>query len=65
MTLRKLDPTTLTDTDLLTPGEVAALFRVDAKTVSRWCEVGKIDSISTPGGHYRIRFSAIRALLKL
>lgn len=63
MTIRKLDPTTLKDEDLLTPGEVALLFRVDAKTVSRWCAKNKIPSITTPGGHHRIAFAYLRPLL--
>lgn len=54
---------------LLTPGEVAKLFRVDPKTVTRWCvttdEDGKprLPSIRTPGGHRRIPESAVRRLL--
>jgi excisionase family DNA binding protein len=48
---------------LLTPGEVAALFRVDPKTVTRWAAAGRITSIRTPGGHRRYRESEVRALL--
>ncbi len=48
---------------LLTPGEVAALFRVDPKTVTRWAASGRISSIRTPGGHRRFRESEVRALL--
>jgi excisionase family DNA binding protein len=48
---------------LLTPGEVAALFRVDPKTVTRWAAAGRIASIRTPGGHRRFRESDVRALL--
>ena len=48
---------------LLTPGEVAALFRVDPKTVTRWAASGRITSIRTPGGHRRFRESEVRALL--
>jgi excisionase family DNA binding protein len=48
---------------LLTPGEVAALFRVDPKTVTRWAASGRIGSIRTPGGHRRFRESEVRALL--
>ena len=48
---------------LLTPGEVASLFRVDPKTVTRWAAAGRISSIRTPGGHRRFRESEIRALL--
>jgi excisionase family DNA binding protein len=48
---------------LLTPGEVATLFRVDPKTVTRWAASGRIGSIRTPGGHRRFRESEVRALL--
>ncbi|MBA3490004.1 MAG: BldC family transcriptional regulator [Longispora sp.] len=48
---------------LLTPGEVAALFRVDPKTVTRWAAAGRIGSIRTPGGHRRFRESEVRELL--
>jgi len=48
---------------LLTPGEVAALFRVDPKTVTRWATAGRIGSIRTPGGHRRFRESEVRTLL--
>lgn len=49
---------------LLTPGEVASLFRVDPKTVTRWAAAGKIGSIRTPGGHRRFRESEVRALVE-
>jgi excisionase family DNA binding protein len=49
---------------LLTPGEVASLFRVDPKTVTRWAASGRIGSIRTPGGHRRFRESEVRALLR-
>lgn len=48
---------------LLTPAEVAALFRVDPKTVTRWAKAGKISSIRTLGGHRRYRESEVRSLL--
>lgn len=48
---------------LLTPGEVAALFRVDPKTVTRWATAGRIGSIRTPGGHRRFRESEVKTLL--
>jgi excisionase family DNA binding protein len=51
------------DDRLLTPGEVATLFRVDPKTVTRWAAAGKIAAIRTPGGHRRFRESDVRALL--
>lgn len=48
---------------LLTPAEVAALFRVDPKTVTRWAKAGKLTSIRTLGGHRRYRESEVRKLL--
>ncbi len=48
---------------LLTPSEVAALFRVDPKTVTRWAKAGKLTSIRTLGGHRRYRESEVRSLL--
>ncbi len=48
---------------LLTPAEVAALFRVDPKTVTRWAKAGKLTSIRTLGGHRRYREVEVRALL--
>lgn len=48
---------------LLTPGEVAEMFRVDPKTVTRWAAAGRIGSIRTPGGHRRFRESEVRAML--
>ena len=48
---------------LLTPSEVAAMFRVDPKTVTRWAKAGKLSSIRTLGGHRRYRESEVRALL--
>lgn len=46
---------------LLTPSEVAKIFRVDPKTVSRWAKAGLIHSIRTPGGHHRFYLHEIRA----
>jgi excisionase family DNA binding protein len=48
---------------LLTPGEVALMFRVDPKTVTRWASAGRIGSIRTPGGHRRFRETEVRSLL--
>jgi excisionase family DNA binding protein len=48
---------------LLTPAEVASLFRVDPKTVTRWAKAGKPNSIRTLGGHRRYREVEVRALL--
>jgi excisionase family DNA binding protein len=48
---------------LLTPAEVAKLFRVDPKTVTRWHRAGKISAIRTLGGHRRFYESEVRRLL--
>ncbi|QVQ51328.1 helix-turn-helix domain-containing protein [Spiractinospora alimapuensis] len=53
----------LTPEPLLTPAEVAAMFRVDPKTVTRWAKAGKLTSIRTLGGHRRYRETEVRALL--
>lgn len=39
--------------EILTPSEVARLFRVDLKTVARWADEEKLTSFRTPGGHRR------------
>lgn len=49
---------------LLTPAEVAAMFRVDPKTVTRWAKAGKLSSIRTLGGHRRYLESEVKALLE-
>jgi excisionase family DNA binding protein len=49
--------------NLLTPAEVAALFRVDPKTVTRWAKSGKLTAIRTLGGHRRYREAEVRELL--
>jgi excisionase family DNA binding protein len=48
---------------LLTPAEVAAAFRVDPKTVTRWAKAGKLNSIRTLGGHRRYLATEIHAIL--
>jgi len=52
---------------LLTPAEVAVMFRVDPKTVTRWARAGKLSSIRTLGGpppvpRSRSRISAVASL---
>jgi excisionase family DNA binding protein len=48
---------------LLTPSEVAIMFRVDPKTVTRWAKTGKLSSIRTLGGHRRYREAEVSRLL--
>lgn len=47
---------------LYTPAEVAALFKVDPKTVTRWADAGKLHPIRTLGGHRRYKKSEVDAL---
>ncbi len=54
----------VTDESMLTPSEVAAMFRVDPKTVTRWAKAGKLSAIRTLGGHRRYPEAEVRALLE-
>lgn len=49
---------------LLRPAEVAALFAVNPKTVTRWARDGDLPCIITPGGHRRFRSSVVRSALE-
>lgn len=49
---------------LLTPGEVAKVFFVSTKTVTRWAADGLLRSVRTPGGHRRFYRSEVQALLR-
>jgi hypothetical protein len=54
---------TVTGNDYLwTRAEVAALFGVAPKTVTRWAETGKLSSIGTVAGHPQFSASQIREL---
>jgi excisionase family DNA binding protein len=48
---------------LMSPAEVASLFHVDAKTVARWSEEGKLRSIRTLGGHRRYLKSEVLSIV--
>jgi excisionase family DNA binding protein len=47
---------------LMTPGEVASLFRVHVSTVARWATEGRLRAIVTPGGHRRYRREDVEEL---
>jgi excisionase family DNA binding protein len=55
----------MADNELLTPGEVAEMFRVNPKTVTRWARAGKVPAVRTLGGHRRFRTSEIRRFLEV
>lgn len=52
------------DDILLTPAEVAELYKVNPKTVTRWANDGKLSTVRTLGGHRRYRRSEVLALLE-
>ena len=54
---------TQASTSLLTPGEVAVMFRVDPKTVTRWAQAGKLSAVRTLGGHRRFLEAEVMELL--
>lgn len=49
---------------VLSPKDVAAIFGVDPKTVTRWATQGKIPSFKTPGGHHRFKSTDVQTLLE-
>jgi excisionase family DNA binding protein len=48
---------------LLTTSEVASLFRVDPKTVTRWAKEGRLSAVRTLGGHRRYHKEQIDTIL--
>lgn len=54
----------MAESELMKPHEVAELFKVDPKTVTRWAKEGKLDSVRTLGGHRRFRREQIVRLLE-
>ncbi|HVL05590.1 MAG TPA: helix-turn-helix domain-containing protein [Acidimicrobiales bacterium] len=46
----------------LTPGQVARMLGVSAKTVYRWATAGRIPCVVTLGGHRRFRRDDIAAV---
>ncbi len=47
------------DDDMMMPADVAALFDVTPKTVTRWARSGKLVAVKTLGGHRRYRRSEV------
>lgn len=54
----------MVDKDVLTPADVAAAFRVDPRTVTRWTKQGRLPCFFTLGGHRRFRRADVEALLQ-
>jgi excisionase family DNA binding protein len=47
---------------LLKPREAAPLLGVSNRTVLAWLLGGKLDGTQTPGGQWRVPYSAVRAM---
>lgn len=63
--LHNVDGTTLTvgfDV-LLAPRDVAALMKVDVRTVNRWAREGLLFAVKTHGGHRRYPEACVRAFI--
>lgn len=62
--INPVNPQVTASDRLLTTGEVAALFRVDVKTVTRWANNNpRLHAIRTPGGRFRFREREVLAIL--
>ena len=48
---------------LMMPGEVAKLFRVDPRTVSRWERQGRLACVRTLGGYRRFYTDQVEDLI--
>lgn len=44
---------------LLTPRQVAEAIGVSESSVKRWCDIGRLRTVRTPGGHRRIPVEAV------
>ena len=51
------------DRTSLTPAEVAHMFQVDPKTVTRWAKAGQLSFFMTIGGHRRYDRAEVDALM--
>ena len=60
---RRWENRPMAQNELLTPAEVAVMFRVNPKTVTRWARAGKISAVRTLGGHRRFRAGEVRVAL--
>jgi predicted site-specific integrase-resolvase len=49
---------------ILQPGEVARMFGVDPKTVTRWARANHLTNIRTPAGHRRYSRQQVEAIMR-
>ena len=52
------------DSTLMTPSEVAAIFGVNPKTITKWSNEGRLTCVRTLGGHRRFERGAVNDLLR-
>jgi excisionase family DNA binding protein len=52
------------DSEYLTPGEVARMLHVSPKTVNRWANEGRIACIVTLGGHRRFQREEVERIVE-
>lgn len=62
--MTQTEPTNTRNDPILTTRAVAAQLGVSVSTAQQWIESGAIASWKTPGGHRRVRQSAVMALVK-
>lgn len=48
---------------MMTPNQVAEAFGVNAKTITRWAQTGRLHCVRTLGGHRRFDREQIETLL--
>ena len=59
-----LVPGILMSKDLVSTKEASKLLAVSESTIRRWCDVGKLMTIRSPGGHRRVPMDAIMQLAR-
>lgn len=57
-------PQSSEEREILSTKQVAKLFKVDPKTVTRWAEEGRVPYFRTLGGHRRYYGDEVRPLLE-
>jgi len=65
MTPNPIDHTTIDPPALLTPHTVATVLLVSQRTVVDWCVKNLLMGVKTPGGHWRIPFERLMAILAM
>lgn len=48
--------------DLLKPGDAAAILGVTTRALANWADAGRLDAIKLPGGSRRYRRADVEAL---